>query len=1051
MTTRRSALMQLDDVGGAYRGLDDGLELKPISAAVVIGIGGSGIQTISRLRSSTRAQRPDQVAIESLKYIGVDAVDLTSQNPPLPAGVTLETSEFFNVTENPFIASTYIKGHLQSDGYLQQWWDPEYSPPTGPITEGLKRERMLGRLAFHREREALAAKISSALTGCITLANRARSQGGVMNDPPKIPIYIVTSSVGGTGSSGFLEVIFACWQAAEQLGFYPEIRVFVYLPSVFHAEVIRQPGGGVAARAQQANAYAFFREVDHFCRFSSELAGYFGRPPENGGPTIPDGDLIKQIYVIDNQLRGKGSITSITDMYEIVAEAMFHFTLSNVGMPLVGVDATNTDRALAELDAFGKPRRYCGLGIARVVFPGDTFRFHLSMGYIDWFLRNGLLAALPNERETVRNHELMEQVENYLHGLDARSRALNNDDDVDDFLALKEVAMAELERIPEALEAERLIRMVRTQSSMAETSLQETARLRNQALLDSTVAYLNETVFSSGAGIPFAMEVMRQFRKRLQRNVEEAGTDAEQQATGKGEAEAEVNADLKSLYAASRRTTLERVVARGQAIIGQPKTQRDIAAKLGRSIQSWVEGIYAAEEAEARLRFFRALLTSVEEMEDELRGARSRLETLAEDAFRLWEQDSLLGKDAGPAQTTTLLPADAQPEVEECQLMVDILRSVKSDSVTDLTGDSMRDFVRNWMNENANRGFFSLGSKDQNESAAAEQSLVADLRALSMLRALKHADSGGGLVDRLPAGLATLDLGNPSILENAMRGLIDESKSVCWSWDQGRFSLSSSGDGTASLDVVPTVTTTIAHPASLRDAMARLADPQTKLVEIEDHERVVALSCEWAVPVHTLHQMTQWQTSYRSLAEQRSRSAAPPSHIDKRFEDQLTELIPIYFDEEHIGKLIGQALVFSSLLREEDDRILKRYQHSRVEPAQPLLKRNTSGEFVGCVVRVEGDTLTAGQHTVTLGSTWKKCFNALGDNASLQASITSVADWLLRTIGGEELEGIVSAYSQKTLVPQSAAVEREPEEREVIDRVFEGLEDWITHMRAIQL
>ena len=264
-------------------------------------------------------------------------------------GVSLDVGEFFNVTEDPFQASVYVRGQLSTDTYLQQWWDPDYQPPMGPITEGLKRERMLGRLAFHRVRQDLITKIGHAMSGAISISEHLGT-GGEAKGLPTIPVYIACSSAGGTGSSGFLEVVFAVWQAAQSGGYYPEIRAFIYLPSVFRNAVTKAPGGLVAAKAQEANTYAFFREVDHFCRFSSHLGRYFGRPYENGGPDIPDGDLLKQVYVIDNTLRGKTEISSIGDMYEIAAEAMYHFTLTNVGMPLVGVDATNTDRALADLD-----------------------------------------------------------------------------------------------------------------------------------------------------------------------------------------------------------------------------------------------------------------------------------------------------------------------------------------------------------------------------------------------------------------------------------------------------------------------------------------------------------------------------------------------------------------------------------------------------------------------------------------------------------------------------------------------------------------------------
>ncbi len=116
----------------SVRGVRGGDALTPVSTAVVIGIGGSGIQTISRVRAALRAQRPDQAAIDSIKFLGIDAVDVGDQNPPLPPGVGLGLSEFFNLVEVPFDASSYLRGKLPSDEFLNQWWDSGYNVQMGP-------------------------------------------------------------------------------------------------------------------------------------------------------------------------------------------------------------------------------------------------------------------------------------------------------------------------------------------------------------------------------------------------------------------------------------------------------------------------------------------------------------------------------------------------------------------------------------------------------------------------------------------------------------------------------------------------------------------------------------------------------------------------------------------------------------------------------------------------------------------------------------------------------------------------------------------------------
>lgn len=91
---------------------------------------------------------------------------------------------------------------------------------------------------------------------------------------------------------------------------------------------------------------AFSRELDHFMQFSSELGLRFGESEAAGGRGIPPGALIHQVYLMEDHLRGLGTFEDLRDVYEIVAEAIFHFLLSNLGRPMVGANSANTDQAL---------------------------------------------------------------------------------------------------------------------------------------------------------------------------------------------------------------------------------------------------------------------------------------------------------------------------------------------------------------------------------------------------------------------------------------------------------------------------------------------------------------------------------------------------------------------------------------------------------------------------------------------------------------------------------------------------------------------------------
>ena len=319
---------RLTDLAGAtsagdVRGALGQRRATPLSAAVVIGLGGSGIQTVARVRSAVRADRPDQAAADSIRFLGIDAVDVSKQNPPLPPGVQLSSDEFLNLTEVPFDPAAFVRSQLQHNASLKAWFDPTYFPPSGAQVEGMKRERMLGRLVFFREFDRLTAAISRAIDRAADIGHM-REQGQIDSAGlPQLPVHIVASSCGGTGSSGLLETVLAVKRAARARGVGAKITVYAYLPGVFQSAVQRTPNGALAAEAQRSNAFAFFRELDHFLVHGENFGREMGLDLLAGGPEIDSRGLVHQIYLLDGFMQGIGVYGDLRDVYEVAAEAIY--------------------------------------------------------------------------------------------------------------------------------------------------------------------------------------------------------------------------------------------------------------------------------------------------------------------------------------------------------------------------------------------------------------------------------------------------------------------------------------------------------------------------------------------------------------------------------------------------------------------------------------------------------------------------------------------------------------------------------------------------------
>lgn len=1050
-THRTSALLKYSR--GAVSGIRGHVvaEPRPVSAAVVIGIGGSGVQTAARIAAAVRADRPDQAALSAVRFLGIDAVPMSKihEQTPLPPGVRLPPASFLNLTATPFDATTYLRGQLSVDSFLASWWDEAYKVEAGPIADGLKRERMLGRLAFHRSaaemRNAIALAMSEALRVNEDFVREGNPAG---RGDGSIPVYIVGSAAGGTGSSGLLEVLAAVWSAAGGR-FTPQIRAFIYLPEVFERVARRQPNGHEAVEGQQANAYAFFKELDHYLKHSSELPARLGEPTLD----IPDGSLVKQVYLVGGGLRGIGTIPEPPDLYEITAEAIYHFLLTNIGMPLVGTDATNTDRALSTYDKHGKPRRYCSLGIARVVFPGDTFRNHLVMRWVDWFVRSAFLRDLESPRlHEVKDDPMVVDLVAGVGQLVERATSVEFDDEVDDFLDRGRRAPAVLRAKPEASFAEELVGDIERSATVVSRTIRTSLELERRALLGEVVRLVEDRVFSGGQGLPFAGEAVKVVLKQLTGLEASARERSDGLMLALGEARKLVETRLDRLEDAEARNFLEELFVRIGALFSESLVSReDLAKQVGEAVADWVNLIEQAEKAAAKQQFLQMAAERLKELRDELKRAEEHLIRLSDEAKALWERDDLIGKDAGAKATTVLVPADSQPQVEWSQVALGAFRSMTEEHAGRVEPASVLEFVQRWRAECSHRGFFDLGSRDLDLRAHAERTLLASIERDADLYALVRME-GDQRVDRLPSDLLTAATSASERLELSLQGIDRLAESVCWSWDEGRFHVEPTIAGMNVASARPAVTTVVACHKDLEPVVKGIVHDRAKIVtEFDDRERVIALSCEWAVPLHCLNAVPTWREKYQRLQIQRRHQRSrgfeipPPSHIDKRME-ALPEPVPDYFEPGEMGALVAKALLVSAALRSGDRgvRDVAEQLYARdatVHPVPPLRTESEAGRvrYLGHRLVKEEDRLRPVGTDVDLGSGVADVFRNLAVQGVLQTGIEDAFDLLMKALA-DRTSAVVESTRQ-SVESMRRARKRSSEDREALGHVLNGLDD----------
>ena len=248
-------------IGNREGGIVNSITQVPQSSepVVIIGLGGTGVDAISRLKTKVHRQikpdnendvrsRGDEPRYAHIKFLGIDADSKWLER----SGLTQE--ERLNIQNYNYkhIFSPLMLDRFKSQEEMQ-WMNVDYMlnhlPPTPDGTGGY---RQFGRWLTI----ASASNIKMKLTQVITQACSGRN-GGQLN------VHIVSSISGGMGAGSFVDVCYIAREVLDGLGFNAA-KVFGYfvLPDAIISKyaIIGDP---IKTVANQRNGMASLLEIEH--------------------------------------------------------------------------------------------------------------------------------------------------------------------------------------------------------------------------------------------------------------------------------------------------------------------------------------------------------------------------------------------------------------------------------------------------------------------------------------------------------------------------------------------------------------------------------------------------------------------------------------------------------------------------------------------------------------------------------------------------------------------------------------------------------------------
>lgn len=960
-----------------------------MSTALVIGIGGSGVQTLGRLRRALRdATRPDSTRIDNVHLLAIDAVGQDRQYPPLPPDAHLAQEEYYSIIGDPAPnAYTYVQSKLPHDPVLRQAWDGDYIAPNEPLTNGLKRSRPLGDLAFEVNRADLQGQIEALFSRALRIDDRRAMYED--STKAKLPVIIAASTAGGTGSSGFLHVLHAVHRAAVARKIALQVYPVLFLPRVFYDAVGLGPSPTSIREGHKANAYAFFAELEAAVTTEGFLDDQLSRGYEQRvDSATTTQDLLAMSYLIDGQL-SDGSVLDQPTAYQLAADALYALLLTD-GNNRFGIEGTNSGPP--GMDAAEVPQRrvYGSLGAFSITYPGTTYRRYLLARTRAHLLDKILIDTDANE--TQLGQPLAERLVSELKGLSVGVRGkLDGLEEVRDLFGKAGRAGDDVLNVDDLgglqVEHEQLDHNAR----QAAAAMIRVAPGHRQAAIAKIEGLINDALAEAGEGTEVLVWTLDKAAQDMAKELKAASASKirfEQSLEGTRNPNGEL---------AQAREGLQKAWT---ALPGLRLIEKRRAAKLYADVvMNYATQIVDVQVAAIGVDILTAARDALVAAHVEVRAAERTLRRLFSAEQDLWRRDDLIGKDAGePEQTLFLVPGDVLPQVEESRLAAaswtTVLQGLESDeSLKRADGEAsgrawLRSFYQDLRAEGHASGLRAIGSNT--DARRQERTLgqfqrqldtLAEVLAAPLQRLPTSLVAAAGQADAIAAGKVyeeTQDGEESRRLWQAISQL-GQKTIIPMDYEAGRARFQPH-------EVLDEPVLVIASTSPMQaELMARLPATTNKHVESGDEERIALTTVLSGLTIGMVRGVEQWYDAYRQVMETRNRlrdrANQPPPHLKRSMRNCISEaLVRSDYREPVIADLIVRVVALPEV--------------GTLPVTFTSVRRGNRKLRVAHGVRVEvrnGQIVAIGSPR-ELGTTVIEWFDAIGRDAQLHTSIEATWD-----------------------------------------------------------
>ncbi len=326
-----------------------------IQPTVVIGLGGTGMNTITRLkrRAVEEFGDPLETTCPQLRFLLIDTDDPEETLRSEQKNIDVST---FKITPNEFLKATAIdisEDKIKMEPSVRNWFpdDKRLYAAVNDFEKGARAVKALGRLAFFWNSERIRERLPQLFN--IPFKDVQDQNGNVERN---FSVYVVGSLSGGTGAGMFLDMGYMLKKLHEDgdINYPVDIRGLFVLGELHSQE---------AGNRTVANTYASLKELNYYMRDDIKYTPYFMEGKSQKISQNPY-DLV---YLFGKSNR-RVNFTDVSQLTEMLANFIFIDSSTGVAEHIWRY-RVNKSHYTAVIDDNGTPFCYSSMGLCIIRFP----------------------------------------------------------------------------------------------------------------------------------------------------------------------------------------------------------------------------------------------------------------------------------------------------------------------------------------------------------------------------------------------------------------------------------------------------------------------------------------------------------------------------------------------------------------------------------------------------------------------------------------------------------------------------------------------------------